>query len=176
MGSQEPALHWLPGGVLLGSVLLLSVWVARPLGVSTQYVRAVGAIAEQASPGAAERNVYLAKEGIRFGYAEMVVIGIPIGALLASFATRRRSREAIPAPWRERFGGSRALRFGAAFAGGILLLFGARLADGCTSGHVLSGVSQLAVSSLVFAAAAFGTAVLVARKLYPARKPVGGRP
>ncbi|HVS09720.1 MAG TPA: YeeE/YedE thiosulfate transporter family protein [Planctomycetota bacterium] len=172
----KPVLHWLPGGVLLGAVLLASVWVARPLGVSTQYVRAVGAIAEQASPGAAERNAYFAKEKITFGYGEMVVIGIPIGALLATLATRRRSREAIPEPWRESFGRSRALRFTAAFAGGILLLFGARLADGCTSGHVLSGVSQLAVSSLVFAAAAFGTAVLVARRLYPACEPTGGRP
>jgi hypothetical protein len=162
----KPVLHWLPGGVLLGAVLLVSVWVARPLGVSTQYVRAVGAIAEQASPGAAERNAYFAKERITFGYGEMVVIGIPIGALLVSVLARRRTREAVPEFWRARFGGSRARRYAAAFAGGALLLFGARMAGGCTSGHILSGVSQLAISSILFAVAAFGTAVITARVLY----------
>ena len=37
--------------------------------------------------------------------------------------------------------------------GGIFVGFGARLADGCTSGHALSGGLQLAVSSWIFLAA-----------------------
>lgn len=57
-------------------------------------------------------------------------------------------------------------RFAAAAAGGFLLLFGARLAGGCTSGHILSGVSQLAISSIVFFIAAFGSAVVTAKLLY----------
>lgn len=39
--------------------------------------------------------------------------------------------------------------------GGFILIFGARMAGGCTSGHILSGGMQLAVSSLVFAVFAF---------------------
>ncbi len=35
------------------------------------------------------------------------------------------------------------------FAGGVLMGFGAIVADGCNIGHILSGVPQLAVSSLV---------------------------
>ena len=100
----------------------------------------------------------------------MVVLGIPLGAFLASMAFRRRRLEAVPEPWLSRFGPSWPLRFGAAFVGGFLLLFGARLAGGCTSGHILSGVSQLAVSSLLFAVVAFGTAIVFARALYPATK------
>jgi uncharacterized protein len=42
-----------------------------------------------------------------------------------------------------------------AFAGGFLLIFGARMAGGCTSGHILSGGMQIALSSLVFAVFTF---------------------
>lgn len=165
----RPALHWLYGGLLLGGLLVFAVWLVQPLGVSTQYVRAVGGMAVLAAPEIASDNAYFQAEKITFGYGEMVVIGIPIGALLASTLQRRRTREAVPEPWRSRFGSSRALRFAGAFVGGFLLLFGARLAAGCTSGHILSGVSQLAVSSILFFVATFGTAVLVARTLYAQR-------
>jgi uncharacterized membrane protein YedE/YeeE len=40
--------------------------------------------------------------------------------------------------------------------GGVMLLFGSRLAGGCTSGHGISGMSQLSVASLVTVAAMFG--------------------
>lgn len=165
--NDRPLLHWLPSGLLLGGLLLFAVWLFQPLGVSTQYVRAVGGMCTLVAPDAAAGNPYFQAEKIVFGYAEMVVIGIPLGAFLVSLLARRRTSEAVPEPWRSRFGSSRGLRFAAAFAGGALLLFGARLAGGCTSGHILSGVSQLAVSSVVFFVTAFGTAVLAARSLYP---------
>ena len=54
-----------------------------------------------------------------------------------------------------------------AVLGGFLLIFAARLAGGCTSGHMLSGTTQLALSGLVFAIAAFGTgACSLVRFLY----------
>lgn len=49
-----------------------------------------------------------------------------------------------------------------AFAGGFLLLFGARLAGGCTSGHVITGMTQLATASFLFAAAVFAVGIPVA--------------
>jgi uncharacterized membrane protein YedE/YeeE len=167
---QRPVLHWLTSGLLLGGVLLVAVFAVQPLGVSTQYVRAVGGLWGLVAPASAESNPYFQAEKLTFGYPEMVVIGIPIGAMLAATIFRRRTNEAVPEPWLTRFGPSWARRFSAAFAGGFLLLFGARLAGGCTSGHILSGVSQLAVSSILFAIATFGTAVLVAQPLFLAPK------
>lgn len=162
-------MHWLPSGLLLGGLLLVAVYAMTPLGVSTQYSRAVGGVCSLVAPAAAEANPYFQNVKLSFGYSEMVVIGIPLGALAVAVLLRRRTSEAVPDPWRARFGPSRALRFSAAFVGGFLLLFGARLAGGCTSGHVLSGVSQLAVSSILFAAVAFGTGVLAARAMYSTR-------
>jgi len=166
----KPALHWLTGGLLLGGLLLVAVHLVQPLGVSTQYVRAVGGAAELVAPQAAAENAYFQAEKLTFGYGEMVVLGIPLGALIVSMLLGRRRPEAVPEPWLSRFGPSWPLRFGAAFVGGFLLLFGARLAGGCTSGHILSGVSQLAVSSILFGVVAFGTAIVFARALYTAPK------
>jgi uncharacterized membrane protein YedE/YeeE len=45
------------------------------------------------------------------------------------------------------------------FLGGMAMIFGARLAGGCTSGHGISGMSMLALSSIytVLSMFAFGT-------------------
>lgn len=45
------------------------------------------------------------------------------------------------------------------FVGGFLLLYGARMADGCTSGHMMSGMMQGSVSGYLFAAAVFAVAI-----------------
>jgi uncharacterized membrane protein YedE/YeeE len=52
------------------------------------------------------------------------------------------------------------------FVGGFLLLFGARFGGGCTSGHMISGISQLAISSFLFSAALFISGIITARVLY----------
>jgi uncharacterized membrane protein YedE/YeeE len=45
------------------------------------------------------------------------------------------------------------------------MLFGARVADGCTSGHGLSGMAQLAVGSTVAVAAMFAGGIVAAMLL-----------
>lgn len=73
----------------------------------------------------------------------------------------------MPALWRANFGdGSLNKRYLVAFIGGFLVLYGARLAGGCTSGHMMSGMMQTAVSGYIFAAGAFAAAVPVAILMY----------
>ena len=166
MNEDRPLVSWLSGGLPLAAVLLLTVATVKPLGVSTQYVRAVGGVCEAFSPGVAATNPYFKEEKVVFGYAEMLVLCIPVGAFLVAFSSGRLRWRDVPEPWLSRFGSARARRFAAAAAGGFLLLWGARLAGGCTSGHILSGVSQLAISSILFFIAAFGSAVATAKLLY----------
>ena len=52
-------------------------------------------------------------------------------------------------------------------------MLGARLAQGCTSGHGISGALQLAVSSWLFVAVFVATAIAAALAIYAAR-PRGG--
>ncbi len=50
----------------------------------------------------------------------------------------------------------------AAFAGGFLMLIGARMAGGCTSGHGLSGMAMLQAHSLVAVVAMFAGGIATA--------------
>jgi uncharacterized protein len=68
----------------------------------------------------------------------------------------------VPPLWRWRFGDSTARRFAAAFVGGAVMVLGARIAGGCTSGHGISGTLQLAVQSWTFIILAFASAVATA--------------
>ncbi|KAI6709656.1 hypothetical protein JHW43_007815 [Diplocarpon mali] len=49
-----------------------------------------------------------------------------------------------------------------AVLGGILLTFGSRIAGGCTSGHGISGMSQLSVASIVTVTSIFGGGIALA--------------
>jgi uncharacterized membrane protein YedE/YeeE len=48
----------------------------------------------------------------------------------------------------------------------MIAMFGARLADGCPSGHGLSGLMQLSVSGFLALAFFFGIGALVAAAVY----------
>ena len=51
------------------------------------------------------------------------------------------------------------------FGAGFVMIIGARLAGGCTSGHFLSGMSQIAISSMIFGAVVM-IALVVTGKLF----------
>ncbi|MFT7685168.1 MAG: putative membrane protein YedE/YeeE [Candidatus Azotimanducaceae bacterium] len=86
--------------------------------------------------------------GISYGW--MLVLGMLFGGSLTPFFFKHKQpkddKGSMTPMWRAKFGPSEAKRYSASLAGGFLLLFGARLAGGCTSGHMISGISQLAVS------------------------------
>lgn len=160
-------LDWRLGGVLLGLLVTLAVALQGPLGVSGSYVKADAIAAAQVDEALVRGNDYLSSFGTAISPELLVVFGMVGGGLLGSLLVRRRTAaDALPRAWRERFGARRALRFGVAFVSGGLLLFGARLAGGCTSGHVISGMSQLAISGMVFAAAVFASGIPTALLMY----------
>ena len=57
--------------------------------------------------------------------------------------------------------------FVAMVVGGFLVGFGARWADGCTSGHAISGLAEFKASSLVVVIGFFAGGLLVAHLLMP---------
>ena len=177
MQEQQAIISWKAAGVALGLLLILATYLVQPLGVSTQFVVTDAIVTHALAPAAAEANTYLAKYGEKsdwgIGYGWMLVFGMFAGGLVSARLLKARQPDAdkgsMPAMWQAAFGDSRSKRYLAAFGGGVLLLFGARLAGGCTSGHMISGISQLAVSSLVFGMFTFGAAILAARFLYRGR-------
>ena len=163
---------YVTGGLLgvlaIASALATTYLMGRTtyLGTSTSFVRAAGFIEQLFSPEAASSVPHYSSLGIRVDWQFMLVIGIAIGAFISSIANGTFKVELIPPIWRERFGGSIAKRAVLSFIGGVIAIFGARLADGCPSGHGLSGVMQLSVSSLIALFLFMFAGVLTARIIY----------
>jgi len=80
----------------------------------------------------------------------MFVLGIVFGSLLSALLSGDFKLIWTPSLWASSFGETPVLRVLIAAVGGIFLGFGARWADGCTSGHGISGTLQLAVSIFFF--------------------------
>lgn len=164
---------WSPyvAGGLSGLVSVASVLVAgKYLGASTTFVRGAGMAERLYAPEAVTTLAYYLKEKPVIDWQFLFVIGIGIGAFLGAAFFRDLRVQALPDMWRERFGGGLGLRALVAFVGGVVAMFGARLADGCPSGHGLSGLSQLAVSGFVAAAGFFLGGIIMARLVYGRRE------
>jgi uncharacterized membrane protein YedE/YeeE len=161
-------LGWLAAGLLLGLLQTVAVGVKKPLGVSTQFVVADTQLLEAAAPDYVADHALINQSKYRNpGYGWWLAIGIFVGAAGAALATGRLKARPMPVWWQANHGASRARRYLVAFAGGFLVLMGARLAHGCTSGQFASGWAQLSVSALPFTIAMFGAAMLTARLVYP---------
>jgi len=158
----RPLPRWAVLGALFGLVSAASIALWAPIGVSGTYPRFIGALLRRLSPGYADANTYLVKMGDFAKPETFLVLGLLLGGFAASrFSPRRAPRVELIHPGQR----STLARYWGAFLGGVLIIFGARLAGGCTSGHIISGITQLAVSSMIFGAAVFGTAILTARLL-----------
>jgi len=195
---------WLKGALLLGAVFFIAAFLIKPIGVSTQFSVAAGIIHSALDPdviqpdetretGYRSTNAYYDKSDGKLAkaiknplnYDFIFVLAIPFGALAGYLLDKHRKRKteanttfntdinvpdnvsAVKVPF--------VRNYLPAFIGGFLLLFGARMADGCTSGHMFSGIMQGSVSGFIFAAAVFLAAIPVARYVgrYIAERKVG---
>lgn len=160
---------WNPylAGALVGVLALLSVAITGQfLGASTTFVRMAGAIEQVVAPQRLTENPYYQRVGPRLDWQGMVLIGVFLGALAGALHDRSFKKESVPPMWAERFGPGIWKRGAVAFIGGIFAMFGARLADGCPSGHGLSGLMQLSISGFISLFLFFGGGLLVANLLY----------
>ena len=160
-------------GALVGLLATASVAVSakmlgkpKYLGASTTFVRSVGLIEKTVAGDHVENNAYYQSKKVKIDWQFMFVVGILIGAFIASMIDRSFKVEGVPPVWCGRFGRKASVRAVGAFLGGIVAMFGARLAGGCPSGHGLSGLMQLSLSGFLAMAGFFGAGVLVANLVY----------
>ena len=156
---QEPLLaetkgRWNP--YLVGCGIGVLSWIAfgvlnQPIGISTA-LSSVSSVCVVPALGreAVASNAYWTKHSLRWDGGMSFLVGTFLGSLLSVLVARAFRFESVPTAWAEQYGGSRMKRFLAAFLGGIVIMYGARMAGGCTSGHGISGALQLALSSWVF--------------------------
>ena len=156
-------------GALIGllSIVTFSV-VNKPLGMSTGLAQAAGACAMPIlGSDQVATNTYWAKAAIpAWDYSTLFLVGTVLGALLSALLCGAFKFSAESSVWTASFGPSKAKRLIASFLGGVIILYGARLADGCTSGHGISGCLQLAVSGWLFFIVMFASGIVTAKLLY----------
>lgn len=171
--------RWSP--YIVGGLIGILAWVVfgymdETLSVSTAFVHAAILIENWIIPDHAAELTYfketLSKSHL-IDWQFAFVLGIFPGSFLAGYLARSFNTKIVTEIWGKCFGYSRTKRFAGAFLGGIILMFGARLGGGCTSGHGISGGLMLAISSWIFILFAFITGIFVSLVLYRTKKDSG---
>ena len=132
---------WYVTGPLIGLTVPLMLWLTgRSLGISGS-LRTVGAMCTPNSRlPYLNRNKYDWREKF---WKVVFVAGVVIGGFVGNYLLSSQPVTFLPTEFAST-GGMMIL-----FAGGILIGFGTRYANGCTSGHTIMGLSQLNWVSLV---------------------------
>lgn len=157
---------WSPyaAGLIIGLLQIPGLLIVHsPLGASSAYVSAAAYSATCVDPGV-HSNVYFEKHmtSNKYLWQGCLLIGIVLGAY-TSMKLSGAKRKAISPIWKRTMGCSTlAQRLALGFIAGAVMLFGARWAGGCTSGHGLSGMGQLALSSLIVTICFFAGGMLTA--------------
>lgn len=171
--------NWILSAIVLGIVFFIAIWVKKPIGVSTQFSVMSGIIHssidsnvitedKDRSTGYKSTNEYYDKSDGKLAksiknpinYDFIFVLSIPFGSYLAYLFNKKKNikskyqiKETHKLP-DENERGLWKLYF-PSFIGGFLILYGARMADGCTSGHMMSGIMQGSLSGYIFALSVF---------------------
>ena len=157
--------YWHPylAGAILGVVLFLAfALTGNGLGSSGATSRIDAALVDIVAPAHVDRTPYLLKMagGDRNPLDDWIVpvfIGALLGGFVSGWFNGRLRFQTTKGPQV-----SDRTRWTLAFLGGVIFLYGARMARGCTSGQALSGGAVLSVGSWAFMFAVFGGAYLLA--------------
>ncbi len=159
--------YWgfVPSAFALAGIIVFVFATFGPPASSSGFVTALKGLLEEIAPSYVAGKAHYRMLPGPGSWLMAFVLGMAGGGFVAGRTSPSAPRD-VPELWERRFGPGRAGRYLACFAGGFLILFGARLAGGCTLGLFISGSTQLAVSGLYFGAVIFAVAMLTARLVY----------
>ncbi|HEY3159164.1 MAG TPA: YeeE/YedE thiosulfate transporter family protein [Vicinamibacterales bacterium] len=152
-------IHWAVGGAGIAIITLALLFIAnRRLGISTGFEDVCSFVLPVA---------YFGRDAVRLarGWRLPFILGLLVGGFLSA---------ALSGGWRPTWdlgmfdqviGFGHAGKLAWMFVGGLFIGFGTRLADGCTSGHGIFGLSNFelpsVISTLSFMAAGIATTQIV---------------
>ena len=154
---------WLYAGIglaMLNAVVFLTVGTNRIIGASTAYPFVADLIT------GTTQNSYFPKIQGPGQWELLFLTGAFVSGIVISLFRKEFKITLIHSDWEKYKGNSVAKRIIWSFIGGFILIIGARMAGGCTSGHILSGGMQLSLSSLVFAAFVFAGLLITGKYFY----------
>ncbi len=157
---------WWVGGILMSLLLLFtfSIFGAdRPIGAST-YVPYFSGIIFGLDP---EKYPYLQEVKNTGAWEGVMLLGALFGGFITSvFITKSFRLSLIPTAWKKYKNNSVSSRLIWSFTAGFIMIIGARLAGGCTSGHFLSGMAQTAISAMIFGGVVIASLLITGRLFY----------
>lgn len=155
-----PPLHWAIAGAIIAVITLTLLLIAnKRLGLSTGLEDICSLALGQPY---FQRSAVTAGRGWRLPF----LLGLTLGGFLSA---------ALGGGWHPTWAlgmFDKVIGFGPAgklvwmFAGGVFIGFGTRLANGCTSGHGIFGISNFELPSVVAAATFFGSGILATQLIY----------
>jgi len=160
---KSKSYKWLYAGVglaVLNAVVFLTAGTNRIIGASTAYPFVADLIA------GSTQNSYFPKIQEPGKWEVLFLTGAFVSGIIISMFRKEFKITLIHSNWEKYKGNSVSKRIIWSFTGGFILIFGARMAGGCTSGHILSGGMQLSVSSLVFAVFVFAGLLVTGKYFY----------
>ncbi|MFO8236266.1 MAG: YeeE/YedE thiosulfate transporter family protein [Bacteroidales bacterium] len=149
------------GIAILACFVFASSITDRVIGVSSFYSKFGNTLT-----GNTQNNHFTLQSISQGDWHMNFILGAFISGLVISLLRKEFKFQVVYENWARFKGSSLIRRLIWSFSGGFLLLFGAKLAKGCTSGHVISGGMQLAASSMVFAAFVFASFLLTGKIFY----------
>ena len=155
--------NWLYAGIglaVLNCIAFLTIVFERPIGASSTY-----AYLGDLLTGLFQNDFVSPNE--KSGKWQLIFLaGALLSGLVVSLIRKDFKIQLIHSGWAKSEGNSSAKRIIWAFVGGFIMLIGARMAGGCTSGHVISGGMQIAASSLLFGAFVFAGLLITGKLFY----------
>ncbi|MBF0557101.1 MAG: YeeE/YedE family protein [Nitrospirae bacterium] len=148
----KPKRWWpIPAGIAFALVEVLSFYLSdRPLGITRGFT-AMGSMCESLIyPVHAEKVSYWGIYEPVIDWTMALILGTTIGSFLSSRYSGDFKLNFVPYLWSFSKGKSVAKRWFWAFAAGVVMGFAARIAGGCVSGLLISGVVQLAPAGFIF--------------------------
>lgn len=167
---EKAYVHPYLAGAILGVVLFLALLLTgNGLGSSGATSRIDAWLVDLVAPAHVDRNPYLLKmAGGDKNPLDDWIVPMFVGALAGGFVSGwRNGRLRIVTTKGPQI--SNRTRWVMSFLGGVVFLYGARMARGCTSGQALTGGATLAAGSWAIMLSIFASAYLLAwfvRKLW----------
>lgn len=155
-------------GVGIGLLTILTLKFSdQPVGASSAYATIAGLVGKLVSPIHTMKLKYFKENLPGLNWELVFVLSAVIGSFLSAWSGGEFVPRMVPELWEKKFGTDSVASYGiSGLAGGILMAFGARLAGGCTSGHGISGTSQLSVASWVTLICLFASGVFFVRLIF----------
>ena len=157
---------WWLGGILMALLLLFSISVMgadRPIGASTYVPYFAGIVFGLDS----KDYTYLQEINASGAWEGILLLGALTGGFISSkFITKNFGFKVMPTGWKRYKNGSVKSRLIWSFTSGFFMILGARLAGGCTSGLFLSGMSQTAISAMIFGGIVMASLVITGHLFY----------